>query len=284
VLDDPERVADVVGVLLANRRAARGDATEVTLLQLGPGGELEGVDGAPAAGVPALLAARELLVVATGSDRAAALRAMLRATPSAEAPASLLRDHPRLTVIADRAAVALLLPMPGWDSGTVVVVLGHREPGISAEHRISQESGARLRRAARFVRSHPVRAVILSGYSATGGLSEAEQMKQTWPESLVPALLEVAGRTTAENASRSLPIVLALGGIGRVVVVSSTWHVRVPYFFAPYRRFGLRVGFRSTVLHGNWARMVREELRGLPHARRQRRAAMGGVEGRWPRV
>jgi uncharacterized SAM-binding protein YcdF (DUF218 family) len=157
------------------------------------------------------------------------------------------------------------------------VVLGHREPGISAEHRISDESRARLRRAARLLARHPVRAAILSGYTATGGLSEAEQMKQTWPEHEAPALLEVAGRNTAENASRSLPLVLAIGGIRRVVVVSSTWHVRVPYFFAPYRRFGLEVAYRSTALHGSWPRMLREELRGLPHARRQRREAMAAV-------
>jgi uncharacterized SAM-binding protein YcdF (DUF218 family) len=53
----------------------------------------------------------------------------------------------------------------------------------------------------------------------------------------------VAGRDTAENATRSLPLVLALGGVRRVSVVTSAWHVRAPWFFAPYRRRGLRVAW-----------------------------------------
>ena len=99
----------------------------------------------------------------------------------------------------------------------MLVVLGHREPGISAEHRISAESRARLRHARASRRAGtPVRAAILTGYTSTGGLSEAEQMKGAWDEHDAPALLEVAGRNTAENASRSLPLLLALGEVRRV--------------------------------------------------------------------
>ena len=36
---------------------------------------------------------------------------------------------------------------------------------------------------------------MLTGYTSTGGLSEAEQMKATWDEQEAPALLEVAGAT-----------------------------------------------------------------------------------------
>jgi hypothetical protein len=62
-----------------------------------------------------------------------------------------------------------------------------------------------------------------------------------------------------------------------VTVVSSAWHIRVPWFFAPYRRFGLHVGFAASFAHGNWPRMLREEFRQLPVARARRRAAMGSV-------
>jgi uncharacterized SAM-binding protein YcdF (DUF218 family) len=160
----------------------------------------------------------------------------------------------------------------GAGSDRVLIVLGHREPGISAEHRISRESRARLRHARRLAERHPVRAVVLTGWTSTGGHSEAEQMKGSWDERIAPALLEVAGRNTAENASRSLPIVLALGDVGHVVVVSSAWHVRVPYFFAPYRRHGLRVSYRVSALHGSWPRMLAEEARSMPHMRAQRAA------------
>lgn len=281
VVDDAARVATVLAALAANRRAARGGRPAdpppgVTVLVLDPGGGLrDAAGGGPPPPTAELLVRRELVVAATGRERAGALHAMLEAPPATAAAA--VRDHPRLTVVADRAAASALAARPAFTSEAVLVVLGHREPGISAEHRISDESRARLRQAARLARRRPFRAAVLSGYTSTGGLSEAEQMKQTWPEHLAPALLEVAGRSTAENASRSLPLILALGGIRRVVVVSSSWHLRVPYFFAPYRRFGLRVAYRHTALHGSWPRMLREELRGLPSAPRQRAEAMAGA-------
>ena len=228
-------------------------------------------------GLGALFRARELIVLATGDETAPALRAMLEHPQSAATPASLLRDHPRITVIADRAAARLLRPRALYTSESALVVLGHREPGISAEHRISFESRARLRHARRLAGRHAFRAVILTGYSSTGGLSEAEQMKGAWDEHAAPALLEVAGRNTAENASRSLPLVLALGDVRRVVVVTSGWHVRTPWFFSPYRRYGLDVAYRVSFLHGHWPRMLVEELRGARQARTQRAAAMAAV-------
>lgn len=225
-------------------------------------------------GLGTLYRVRELIVLATGADRAPALRAMLEEPVGADCPASLLRDHPRLTVICDREAASLLTPRPEFTSGHVLVVLGHREPGISPEHRISAESRARLRRALDIARRTPVRAAVLTGYTSTGGLSEAEQMKATWDEHVAPALLEVAGRNTAENASRSLPLLLALGDARQITVVSSAWHIRVPWFFAPYRRFGLRVSYRASFIGGDWPRMLREELRQARRARTDRQAAM----------
>jgi glucosamine-6-phosphate deaminase len=228
-------------------------------------------------GLGTLYRARELIVVALGAGVAPALAAMLQEPAGEGSPASLLRDHPRLTVVCDRAAASLLAPPPVLSGGRVIVVLGHREPGISAEHRISAESRARLRHALRLARRTPARAVVLTGYTSTGGLSEAEQMKTAWDEHVAPALLEVAGRDTAENASRSLPIVLALGDVRDVVVVSSGWHLRVPWFFAPYRAYGLRVAYRPAFGDGSWPRMLREELRGARRARARRRAAMAAV-------
>jgi glucosamine-6-phosphate deaminase len=237
-----------------------------------------GVEKVPAAalttGLGTLYRARELILLVSGVAKAPALRAMLEEPVDPRSPASLLRDHPRLTVICDREAASLLTPRPGYTSERVLVVLGHRDPGVSAEHMISAESRARLRRGLRLARSHPVRAVVLTGYTSTGGLSEAEQMKTAWDEHVAPALLEVAGRDTAENASRTLPILLALGEAAHVTVVSSPWHLRVPWFFAPYRDFGFDVAYRPSAAHGPWRRMLREELREARHAPARRRAAM----------
>ena len=259
----------------------------VQLVRLAPetrvdaAGTFGGVDRVPeralTTGLGTLYRARELILLATGAAKAPALRAMIEGPVGPDCPASLLRDHPRLTVICDREAAAQLRPRPGFTSERVLVVLGHREPAISPEHRISFESRARLRHALRLAERRPVRAVVLTGYTSTGGLSEAEQMKGSWDEWVAPALLEVAGRNTAENASRTLPIVLALGEARQVVVVSSAWHLRVPWFFAPYRRYGLRVSFRVSAGHGHWPRMLAEELRNARSARAQRKAAMAEV-------
>jgi glucosamine-6-phosphate deaminase len=224
-------------------------------------------------GLRTLADSRELLMLVSGQAKAPALRAMFEDEQSLNSPASLLRDHPRLTVICDAAAASLLDPRKSWSSDHALIVLGHREPGVSAEHRISEESRARLRLAERLSRRDPPRTVILSGYTRTGGLSEAEQMEEEWSVPDVPPLLEDAGRNTAENASRSLPIIRAIGDIRRITVVTSSWHIRTPYFFAPYRMFGLRLSLRSTP-HGNWPRMLWHEFRSLPIMRRERRQAM----------
>ena len=202
---------------------------------------------------------------------------MLEGPIGSDCPASLLRDHARLTVICDRDAATLLRPRAGWDSDRALVVLGHREPGRSAEHRASAESFARLRHAAQLAERTPVRAAILTGWTHTGGLSEAEQMLTAWTSSETPALLEVAGRNTAENASRSLPLLLAMGDVRRVTVVTSAWHVRARWFFAYYRRYGLGVSYRPVFHRGNWARGLAGEIRQIPNVRRERRAALAAV-------
>ncbi len=228
-------------------------------------------------GLRTLLGARELLMLVTGEAKARAVRAMLEGPPGEECPASLLRDHPRLTVVCDAAAASLLAPRASASSDHAVIVLGHREPGISAEHRISDQSRARLRRAERVCRADPPRAVVLTGYTRLpSGLSEAEQMKAQWALPDVPAVLEDAGRNTAENATRSLPLIRAMGDVRRVTVVTSAWHLRAPFFFAPYRTLGLRLKFAGA-FHGPWPRMLRQELRGIRSIRRQRRLAMAAM-------
>jgi hypothetical protein len=61
--------------------------------------------------------------------------------------------------------------------------------------------------------------------------------------------------------------------VRRITVVSSAWHIRVPYFFAPYRALGLRVSFARSH-NGPWARMLWHEVGALRYVRRQRRAAL----------
>jgi glucosamine-6-phosphate deaminase len=237
-----------------------------------------GLDRAPThaltVGLRTLLAARELLVLVTGADKAEPLRSMLLAPPGSGFPASLLRTHPRLTVICDAPAAQALRDVAGGDH--VCVVLGHRDPGFSHEHRISRESLGRVQRAEWVAERRPTRAVVLTGYTSTGGLSEAEQMRAAWRLPGVPAVLEVGGRNTAGNAACSLPIVLALGGVREVTVVTSAWHVRAPYMFAPWRHHGLRVRFAAD-WRGDWPRMLAREAHEARAAPRERAEAFAAI-------
>ena len=59
-------------------------------------------------GLATILAAHHLVLVALGAHKAEALRAALRGPIHTATPASVLRRHPRVTVIADPPAAALL--------------------------------------------------------------------------------------------------------------------------------------------------------------------------------
>ena len=155
-------------------------------------------------------------------------------------------------------------------------MLGHREPDISVEHRISHESLGRLHRAEWVARRRPTLAAVLTGYTSTGGLSEAEQMRAAWRVADVPPLLEVGGRDTAENATRSLPIVLALGEVRSATIVTSAWHLRAPYHFLAWRDAGIDVDFAFD-WRGDWPRMLAHESRACGRARRPRASAGAGA-------
>lgn len=265
--DEPGSPADSGMRCVTLAAATREDAAA------GFGGLADVPEQALTVGLRTLREARALILLVTGETKAPALRAMLQGPAGPASPASLLCDHPRLSIICDRAAASLLPPSPAWSSDRALVVLGHREPGRSHEHRVSAESHARLLQAGRLAERRPARLAVLTGWTSTGGLSEAEQMLTWWNEPDTPALLEVAGRDTAENASRTLPLLEAVGDIRSVTVVTSGWHLRAPYFFAPYRRHGLRVSFRPALRHALAPRYVAQELRALRAAPGQRRAA-----------
>jgi glucosamine-6-phosphate deaminase len=265
--DEPGRYQEVV------------DAREIDLavLGLGPDGRvgfeppgaganssvrvvpLAGSASALTVGMRTLLEARECLLLVTGQSKAEVLLAALTGAPRAGLPASLLRLHPRFTVLCDEEAGSRLGPTSGSGSDRVLVVLGHRDPGSRA-HRASHQSFSRLRTAARIARTSPVRATVLTGFTSTGGLSEAEQMAEEWWVRGVPALLEVAGRDTIENATRSLPLVAALGDVRQVTVVTSAWHLRARRAFRNYRRAGFDVAMAYDWSEGPWLRMLAREL------------------------
>lgn len=120
-----------------------------------------------------------------------------------------------------------------------LVVLGYHEYAQDGRHGISDVCRACVRRA----QSLPADVVVFTGWSSSGGPSEAEQMRELWdPPGL---LLEPHARNTAENAVNSLQLLLEHGGVDRATVVCSIRHrIRVPYFFGRlFERHGIAVDY-----------------------------------------
>ncbi len=100
-------------------------------------------------------------------------------------------------------------------------------------------------------------------------------MAAAWSGANVPLVLEEWSMSTAENATECLKLILAMPGVSRVTVVTSSWHLRAPYFFRHYRNHGLHVRFRfaPTQLR-DWPGFLIYELRGLRHMRRLAKTAL----------
>ncbi len=241
---------------------------------------LEGFEAAEApseaftVGIGELHRCRELVIVVTGEAKAEPLRRLLEEPPGDDRPASFLLAHPRLTVICDRPAASAISAAPARGD-RALVVLGHHRQG--AARGLSAEGSARLRRAEVAAEREEPHLALLSGYTSDGHRSEAEYLARAWSGPAVPLLLEEAATNTSENASFSLLLLLAMPEIQSVTVVTSLSHLRARYFFAPYRRYGLRLEFanaeyalvRGLLNELHWVATMqsqrRKELAVLPH-------------------
>ena len=72
-------------------------------------------------GISTIMRAKEILMLVTGQAKAEALNLMLTQHPSQDYPASWLRYHPRVTVIADQAAASLLINAEWRETGTHII-------------------------------------------------------------------------------------------------------------------------------------------------------------------
>jgi len=59
-------------------------------------------------GMATILNAREIVLIATGAEKADAVHGMIEGLISTRLPASILQVHPRVTVMVDRAAAERL--------------------------------------------------------------------------------------------------------------------------------------------------------------------------------
>ena len=128
--------------------------------------------------------------------------------------------------------------------------------------------------AARLAERRTPRAVVFSGWSPDGGTSEAEQMLEAWPGRRdVELVLEPTATITAENMSRTLPLLLDRD-VREVDLVCGAIHLpRVRYFFGGvYPRFGIRCRYR-VVREAPAPATLAWEAAAVTVMRRQRRAA-----------
>jgi uncharacterized SAM-binding protein YcdF (DUF218 family) len=163
-------------------------------------------------------------------------------------------------------------------SGPVIVVLGYHEFGADGSHGISEICRAGVRRAEALAERAKPRAVIFTGWSSTGGPTEADQMAAAWQGRADVELIREANATnTAENAVRSLEVLRALDGARDVLVVCSVRHFpRARFFFdALYRRHGYQVGYAYVASPLPPAGLWRQEFGSITRMVRDRRAALG---------
>jgi uncharacterized SAM-binding protein YcdF (DUF218 family) len=159
----------------------------------------------------------------------------------------------------------------------VIVVLGYREFAVDGSHGISDICRAGVGRAEALADQRTPRAVVFTGWSSTGGPSEAEQMANVWSgRTDVPLICEPHAVNTAENAVRTIEVLRGLDGPLDVIVVCSIHHfLRARYFFtALFRRHGHRVGYAYVCSPRPSARLWRHELGSITRMIRDRRTAL----------
>jgi uncharacterized SAM-binding protein YcdF (DUF218 family) len=156
---------------------------------------------------------------------------------------------------------------------TAIVVPGHGDVDPEGTHRITHRCLRLVHEAERLVTVDGADVVVFSGWSSTGGPSEAEQMRDLWSGPDVELVVEPTARNTAENAARTLPLVRDRG-IERAVVVCTPTHLaRSRLLFGRlYRSAGVEVEFRAVAVAPS-LRSIVWELAAFPFLPAQLRAA-----------
>jgi len=153
-----------------------------------------------------------------------------------------------------------------------VVVPGHGVLAGDGSYRITRRCLRLVAEAEKLAEDLSPVAVVFSGWSPVGGRSEAEQMKDAWRGPEVELVVEPTARFTAENASRTLPLILERGVEEAVIVCALPHFVRTRLFFHRlYRERGVTTRFQ--VLRSASPHAVVREIVALPLCPWQLRAA-----------
>lgn len=118
------------------------------------------------------------------------------------------------------------------DVDVAIVVPGNGFAGRDGVYRISARCLRLVREAELLAESLPAQTVVFSGWSPAGGPAEAEQMRAAWRGPNVELVVEPTAAVTAQNAARTLPLLIERG-VRRAVVVCASLHLhRMRYFFS----------------------------------------------------
>jgi uncharacterized SAM-binding protein YcdF (DUF218 family) len=155
---------------------------------------------------------------------------------------------------------------------TAIVVPGN-ESRRRGGYRISRACLRLVREAERLAGTRPVEAVVFTGRSRGTGPSEAEQMRTVWTGAEVELVVEPTASRTAENAARTLPLLLERD-IARAYVVCTPLHLfRARFLFSRlYEPHGIETSFRVPRMVPS-LRAVAWELIAIPVVRRHLRGA-----------
>lgn len=129
---------------------------------------------------------------------------------------------------------------------TAIVVPGNGGFGADGAYLITARCRRLVAEAERLAERYAPRAVVFSGWAPDGSASEAEQMREAWQGREVELVVEPTATITAENAARTLPLLLERG-VERALVVCTPLHLyRARYFFRRlYAAHGIETRFRA---------------------------------------
>jgi uncharacterized SAM-binding protein YcdF (DUF218 family) len=132
------------------------------------------------------------------------------------------------------------------DASLAIIALGSSRAAGRRSYRISPACRRVVAETARLTGQLGPRAVVFTGWSPDGGISEAEQMRALWRGPDVELVVETTASSTAENAARTLPL-LRERGIHRAVVVCTPLHLyRARWFFQRlFHAHGIETTFRA---------------------------------------
>jgi uncharacterized SAM-binding protein YcdF (DUF218 family) len=119
-------------------------------------------------------------------------------------------------------------------------------PGQSRRGRISGTCRLLVAEAERLAERLEPDVVVFSGWAARGDTTEAEQMRDVWQGPDVELVVEPTAATTAQNAARTLPILLERGIETALVVCAPLHRHRVSWFFGGlYEAHGIATNFHT---------------------------------------